>query len=188
MRRTRSTQPRLIPKSATTGAPPTVVAYTDGGCIGNPGPGGYAAILISGKHRKELSGGYRLTTNNRMELTAAIVALSALKSSCIVTLHTDSKYLAEAMSKGWPRQWKAKGWRRSKKAKALNRDLWEKLLKLCERHRVDFKWVRGHAGNRENERCDYLTMRAAKRRNLPPDKGYESNPQDSQARPLTMFD
>ena len=155
---------------------PQVTIYTDGACKGNPGPGGYGVILIAGNHRKELSGGYRRTTNNRMELLAAIVGLRTLKSPCTVTLHTDSKYVADAFEKGWARKWRANGWMRTKTDRALNPDLWEELLALCERHRVRVVWVRGHAGHEENERCDELAVTAARQRNLPPDSGYERAP------------
>lgn len=150
-----------------------VVIYTDGACLGNPGPGGYGVVLLYGKHRKELSGGFRLTTNNRMEIMAAIVGLSALKERCKVTLYTDSQYLADAMMEGWAKRWKSNGWRRNKREKALNADLWDKLLNLCEQHDVEFVWIRGHNGNPENERCDKLSMQAAAQENLPPDMGYE---------------
>ena len=155
---------------------PQVTIYTDGACKGNPGPGGYGVILIAGNHRKELSGGYRRTTNNRMELLAAIVGLRTLKSPCTVTLHTDSKYVADALEKGWARKWRANGWMRTKTDRALNPDLWEELLALCERHRVRVVWIRGHAGHEENERCDELAVTAARQRNLPPDSGYERAP------------
>lgn len=150
-----------------------VIAYTDGACIGNPGAGGYGVVLLYGNYRKELSGGFRMTTNNRMELMAATVALRALNTKCSVALYTDSRYLAEAMVKGWARRWRAHGWKRSKKVKALNTDLWEDLLELCDWHEVEFHWIQGHAGNKENERCDVLSMQAASQRNLPPDRGYE---------------
>ena len=153
-----------------------VTIYTDGACKGNPGPGGYGVILVSGKHRKELSGGYRRTTNNRMELLAAIVGLRALRSPCIVTLYTDSKYVADAIEQGWARKWRANGWMRTKTDRALNPDLWEELLALCEQHRVRVVWVRGHAGNEANERCDELAVKAAQQRNLPPDTDYERGP------------
>lgn len=188
MTRSRKAQPGLLPDTATTASKTSVVAYTDGACIGNPGPGGFAAILIYGSHRKELAGGYRLTTNNRMELMAAIAALDALKAPCRVILHTDSKYLAEAMTKGWPHLWKAKGWRRPKRGKALNPDLWEKLLGLCSKHEVEFKWVRGHSGDRENERCDALSMRAATRKHLPPDKGYDRDPESHPPATMRLFE
>jgi ribonuclease HI len=152
--------------------PRQVIIYTDGACLGNPGPGGYGAVLLYDRHRKELSGGFRLTTNNRMEITAAIVALDALKRSCRATLYTDSQYLVNAMTKGWVEKWRANGWMRNKREKALNPDLWKQLLALCRRHKVAFAWVRGHADNPENERCDLLAREAANGRNLPPDIGH----------------
>jgi ribonuclease HI len=151
-----------------------VTIYTDGACLGNPGPGGYGVVLLYGDHRKELSGGYRLTTNNRMELTAAIKGLAALKTPCAVELFSDSEYVVNAVEKGWARRWRANGWHRPNKQLAENRDLWEKLLKLCERHRVRFKWIKGHAGHAENERCDRLAFQAAQLPNLPADQGYEA--------------
>ena len=150
-----------------------VAIYTDGACTGNPGPGGYAAILTHGAHRKELSGGFRRTTNNRMEVTAAIFGLTALKQECRVVLHSDSEYLVKAMSKGWVERWRNNGWRRKRNTKALNADLWEQLLELCRHHTVEFRWVRGHAGNVENERCDKLAVEAAGRADLPIDEGHE---------------
>ena len=153
--------------------PNLVVIYTDGACLGNPGPGGYGVVLLCDNRRKELSGGFSLTTNNRMEIMAAIVGLRQLKGPCSVTLYTDSQYLANAITKGWAQRWRANGWKRNSKEKALNPDLWEQLLDLCARHDVKFVWVRGHAGNRENERCDQLSWQAARQRGLPPDPGYE---------------
>jgi ribonuclease HI len=147
--------------------------YTDGGCIHNPGPGGYGVVLLYDSHRKELSGGYRKTTNNRMELFAAIAGLEALKEPCSVTLCSDSQYLVHAMQKGWARRWQQNGWRRSNKEKAINPDLWERLLELCAIHKVQFEWVRGHAGHSENERCDLLATSAARGSNLAVDEGYE---------------
>ncbi|OPY09558.1 MAG: Ribonuclease HI [Syntrophus sp. PtaB.Bin001] len=149
-----------------------VTIYTDGACLGNPGPGGYGVVLLYGEQRKELSGGYRLTTNNRMEILAAIKGLEALKSACEVTLYSDSQYLVNAISKGWARRWQANGWKRNSREKALNPDLWERLLKLCARHEVTFVWVRGHANNVENERCDVLSKEAAARSDLEADPGY----------------
>ncbi len=152
---------------------PQVTIYTDGACAGNPGPGGYGAVLIHGDMRKELSGGFRRTTNNRMELMAAIEGLRALKRPARVTLYTDSRYLADAINLGWVNGWKARGWRKSNKAPALNVDLWKLLLEQLARHHVTIQWVEGHAGVRENERADQLSVAAAKDRNLPPDTGYE---------------
>ncbi len=151
----------------------SVSIYTDGGCLGNPGPGGYGVVLRYGEHEKRLSGGFRRTTNNRMEIMAAIVALEALKSPCLVTLHSDSKYLVDAMSLGWVERWKAHGWCRNKTDEAVNPDLWERLLTACSRHTVKFVWVKGHAGHRWNEICDELSKQAAASKDLPPDEGYE---------------
>lgn len=151
-----------------------VVIYTDGACSGNPGPGGYGAVLLYGAHRKELAGGFRRTTNNRMELMAAIVALRALKDRCAVRLHTDSQYIVQAIQQGWAARWQANGWMRNKKEKAVNPDLWTQLLELGRQHEVEFIWVRGHAGNRENERCDQLAVAAAQQANLPADEVYEA--------------
>ena len=133
-----------------------VIIYTDGACSGNPGPGGWGAILRYGTAEKELSGGEKETTNNRMELTAAIEALAALKEPCQVTLTSDSKYLVDAITQGWARSWKAKGWRKADKSPALNPDLWEKLLNLLDTHEVELVWVKGHDGHPYNERCDKL--------------------------------
>ena len=152
-----------------------VTIYTDGGCLGNPGPGGYGVILLHGSRRKELSGGFRRTTNNRMELMAAIRGLEALKHPCRVTLYSDSEYVVNAMEQGWARRWHDNGWMRNKKDKAVNPDLWERLLELCEIHRVSFKWVRGHAGTPENERCDKLAQDAARGERLAIDAAYEKN-------------
>ena len=157
----------------TPGVSKEVTIYTDGGCLGNPGPGGYGAVLIYGAKRKELSGGFRRTTNNRMELMAAIRGLEALKHPCRVTLYSDSEYVVNAMKQGWARRWRDNGWRRNKKDKAVNPDLWERLLQLCETHQVNFQWVRGHAGTPENERCDELAQDAARGEHLAVDEAYE---------------
>jgi ribonuclease HI len=149
-----------------------VTIYTDGACLGNPGPGGYAAVLLYGNHRKELSGGYRRTTNNRMEIMAAIVGLKALRCRCVVQLYTDSKYLQESISLGWAKRWQVKGWKKKQRTR-VNWDLWELLLAACAQHDVTFLWVRGHAGDTENERCDVLSVQAAQSRNLPPDLRFE---------------
>ena len=138
-----------------------VQIYTDGACRGNPGPGGWGAILVCGEHKKELSGGEPSTTNNRMELLAAIYALEQLKYPCAVTLTTDSKYLCDAIINGWATQWKRNGWRRSNKEPAANPDLWERLLSLLSIHKVEFVWVKGHNGHPFNERCDEMATQAA---------------------------
>ncbi|MGQ9865032.1 MAG: ribonuclease HI [Pseudanabaenaceae cyanobacterium] len=152
-----------------------VEIYTDGACLGNPGPGGYGAVLIYGPHRRELSGGFRLTTNNRMEMMGAIVALNALKEPCAVTLYSDSKYVVDALVKGWAKRWQARNWMRTKTEPALNPDLWADLLQVSDRHQVTWQWVKGHAGHPENERCDRLAVMAAQQPQLPPDLGYERN-------------
>lgn len=149
-----------------------VTLYTDGGCINNPGPGGYGVVLVYDSHRKELSGGFRRTTNNRMEIFAAIAGLEALKEPCRVTLVSDSQYLVYAIQKGWARKWKANGWMRNRREQAINPDLWDRLLKLCDTHDVHFEWIRGHAGHPENERCDELAKAAALGSNLEIDSGY----------------
>ena len=135
-----------------------VEIFTDGACSGNPGPGGWGAVLRFEGREKELSGGEPETTNNRMELTAVIKALSALKEPCTVKLTTDSKYVCDAILKEWVYSWKSKGWRKADKKPALNVDLWEQLLPLLELHEVEFCWVKGHAGHPENERCDELAV------------------------------
>lgn len=136
----------------------TVTIYTDGACKGNPGPGGWAAVLKLGDVEKEISGGEPNTTNNRMELTAVISALQALKYPCVVELYSDSKYVIDALSKGWAHNWKRKGWMRNAKEKALNPDLWETLLDLVDIHEVHYHWVKGHATNKYNNRCDELAV------------------------------
>ena len=130
--------------------------YTDGACRGNPGKGGWGAVLVYGGREKELSGGDPMTTNNRMELTAAIEALSALKEPCEVTLTSDSKYLTDAITLGWAVSWRARGWKKADRSPALNADLWERLLELLSIHRVTLVWVKGHNGHPYNERCDRL--------------------------------
>ena len=135
-----------------------VTIYTDGACSGNPGPGGYGAILMYGSHKKELSGGDANTTNNRMELMGVITALKALNRPCQVDLYTDSQYVVNAIEKGWAKKWQSNGWMRNKKDKALNPDLWQTLLDLLEVHQVTFHWVKGHAENPYNNRCDELAV------------------------------
>jgi ribonuclease HI len=135
-----------------------VTIYTDGACSGNPGPGGYGAILMYGAHKKEISGGEAVTTNNRMELMGVISALKALKRPCTVALYTDSQYIVNAIEKGWARKWQANGWMRNKKDRAMNPDLWQELLDLLAVHTVTFHWVKGHASNPYNNRCDELAV------------------------------
>lgn len=139
-----------------------VELFTDGACSGNPGPGGYGVILKYKNNVKELWGGEPDTTNNRMELTAVITGLEALKEPCEVDLYSDSKYIIDAVTKGWAVKWKANNWIKSDKKPALNADLWEKLLCLLKKHKVNFNWIKGHAGHPENERCDQLAVQGSK--------------------------
>ncbi len=149
-----------------------VTIYTDGACLGNPGPGGYGVVLLHGEHRKELCGGFARTTNNRMELLACIRGLEALKYPCDVSLYSDSRYVVDGISKGWAARWRRNNWMRTRTEQALNADLWQRLLELTERHKVRFHWVRGHAGNTENEVCDRLATTAARGGNLQEDEGF----------------
>ena len=135
-----------------------VQMYTDGACSGNPGPGGYGTILRFGKFEKKISGGEPNTTNNRMELTAVIVGLRALNQKCRVDVYSDSKYIVDAIEKGWAKKWRANGWMRNEKDKALNPDLWEEMLNLLDNHEVVFHWIKGHNGHPENEECDRMAM------------------------------
>lgn len=144
-----------------------VELFTDGACSGNPGPGGWGAILRYRGHERELSGGDAHTTNNRMELSAVIAGLEQLKEPCAVTLTSDSKYVCDAITKGWARSWKKNGWRKSDKSPALNADLWDKLLALLDTHEITVVWVKGHAGHPENERCDKLATAEAARHAQP---------------------
>jgi ribonuclease HI len=149
-----------------------VTIYTDGACSGNPGAGGYGAILIYGEHRKEIFGGEKQTTNNRMEMMGVIRGLEALTKPCCVDLYSDSKYVVDAIDKGWALRWRRNNWMRNKTDPALNPDLWEHLLNLLEKHQVTAHWVKGHAGNAENERCDVLAVAAIeKSENLAEDTG-----------------
>ena len=136
----------------------TVTLYTDGACSGNPGPGGWGAILEYMGHEKELSGGEESTTNNRMELTAVIRGLEALKESCVVELYSDSKYVIDGLQKGWAEGWRSRGWVKSDKKPALNPDLWERLLDLTAKHQIRYHWVKGHAENEKNNRCDQMAV------------------------------
>jgi len=165
-----------------------VTIYTDGAAEPNPGPGGYGAVLVYGLHRKQISGGFARTTNNRMEITAAIKGLELLKEPCDVTLVSDSKYLVDAMTLGWAKRWRARGWKKSDKEPALNPDLWERLLDLCSIHNVTFEWVKGHAGHPENELCDQLATAALQQPDLPPDEGFlaaQPDPAQQPSYPLT---
>ncbi len=151
-----------------------LVIYTDGACSGNPGPGGYGTVMQYGEQRKELSGGFRKTTNNRMELLAVIAGLEALNRPCEVTIFSDSKYIVDAVNKGWARRWQRNGWRRNRKERALNPDLWGRLLALLGKHTVTLQWVKGHAGNPGNERADALAVAATNAPNLAVDEAYEA--------------
>lgn len=153
-----------------------VTIHTDGSCLGNPGPGGFGVVLEHNGREKELSGGFRRTTNNRMEILAVIIGLEALLEPCSVTVFSDSRYVVDGIEKGWARKWRANGWMRNKRERAVNPDLWERLLAALEKHDVDLRWVRGHAGNAGNVRADKLAMAAAKADNLPRDEGFENPP------------
>lgn len=166
----------------------SITIYTDGACRGNPGPGGYGVVLLYGAHRKELAGGYRLTTSNRMELMAAIVGLHAVKQRCKIRLHTDSKYLQEGISLGRAQRWRAKGWKKND-GRRVNWDLWERLLDICAQHDVEFLWVPGHSGDTENERCDLISTQAAQGKDLQADTLYEKPlPLPQQPAPPSLFD
>ena len=149
-----------------------VTIYTDGSARGNPGPGGFGAVLKYGKFRKELSGGFECTTNNRMEILAAISALEALNRPCEIVLHSDSRYLIDAMSKGWLEGWKANDWKRKPKLPLKNADLWQRMDLAAAQHKISWKWVKGHAGVPENERCDQLATEAADSDDRSVDEGY----------------
>lgn len=150
----------------------TIELFTDGACSGNPGKGGYGVVLKYKNHVKELSEGFSRTTNNRMEILAVIKGLEALNETCNVSVYSDSKYVIDAITKGWVYKWEANGWMRNKKESAVNVDLWEQLLVLLDEHNVEFHWVKGHAGHPENERCDRLAVAAAAGEALTEDTGY----------------
>lgn len=155
----------------------SMTIYTDGSCLGNPGPGGWAAILTfagpAGLVRREMSGGFLRTTNNRMEILAVLESLSALKEPCAVELYTDSKYVSQAIRARWLESWQKNGWRTAAKKPVKNQDLWMRMAELLTRHEVRFHWLKGHAGHEENERCDELARAQASRRDLPIDPGFE---------------
>jgi ribonuclease HI len=160
-----------VPK---TGPLDRIVIYTDGSSLGNPGPGGYGVVIPGNGDVRELSGGFRKTTNNRMELLACIVGLDQFPEPAAISLYSDSRYVVDGITKGWAKGWQRNNWRKSNGGKALNTDLWQRLLQLCDRHDVHFVWVKGHAGNPGNERCDQLATQAAARSELPADEGYET--------------
>lgn len=157
--------------------PGAIAVFTDGGCRNNPGPGGFGIVILGGGERREISGGYRLTTNNRMEMLAAVIALEELRgSSGPVDLYSDSSYLVNGIIKGWARKWRNRGWRKADGGAVLNVDLWQRLLLLTDTADVRFHWVKGHAGNEWNERCDTLAVAATRRTDLPIDHHYEETP------------
>ena len=156
----------------TTTPPKTIMIYTDGACLGNPGPGGFGAVIDCNGERREISGGRKLTTNNRMELLAVIAALELLEEPSIVSLVTDSRYVHDAIEKRWLASWIKKGWVNSERKPVKNQDLWQRMIPLIARHKVKFNWVRGHTGHPENERCDVLARNAATSRGLLADEGY----------------
>ena len=151
-----------------------VIIHTDGACKGNPGPGAYGAVLVCGKHRKEISAGYQLTTNNRMELRAANAALELLTEPCAVELHSDSKYLVQAIKEKWLDGWQRRGWLTSDKKPVKNQDLWRKLMTAMSPHQIHWHWVKGHAGHAENERCDQLANQAVAAGLLEVDEGFNN--------------
>jgi len=149
--------------------PGEITIYTDGAASGNPGPGGYGVVLIYGRHRLEKSEGFRLTTNNRMELLAVITGLESLKiTGSRVVIYTDSKYVADAVDKGWVFQWESKAFKKKK-----NSDLWKRFLKIYRKHKVRFVWIKGHGNNRENELCDHMAVEASRKNDLQEDTGYK---------------
>lgn len=150
----------------------TLEIYTDGACSGNPGPGGYGIVMLYKEERREISCGYKCTTNNRMELMAVLHGLKALKEQCKVDLYLDSKYIVDAINKGWAAKWKKNNWMRNKSEPALNADLWEELFVLLDMHKVNFIWIKGHNNNLENERCDVLARQAIKEKKLLDDTNY----------------
>lgn len=170
-----ATSSRETPKTEIDSDTDSIIIYTDGGALNNPGPGGYGVVILEKGRRRELSGGFRLTTNNRMELTACIVGLLSLKRPSRVTLFSDSKYVVDGLTKGWAERWRKNGWMRTKKDLAENADLWARLLELYETYDVEMRWVKGHAGVPENERCDQLVRMESAKSDLPPDRIYEQN-------------
>jgi ribonuclease HI len=148
--------------------------WTDGACVVNPGPGGYGIVFKHQGQEWEQAGGFRLTTNNRMEIMGALVALKALPDKCKVVIYTDSQYVVNSIRKGWAKRWRSKGWKKKGNKKVANADLWERMIQLCDQHEVEFRWVKGHDSNVENERCDQLAESAARKPDLPVDEGYTS--------------
>jgi len=177
-------QPKLefsVPDEPIAAEKSSVTIYTDGAAEPNPGPGGYGIVLMAGKHRKELSGGFRLTTNNRMELMGVIVALEALSKPCLVNLYSDSKYVVDTVQRGSVLRWQKNRWLRSPGQPVKNVDLWKRYLVASARHSIRFHWVKGHAGVAENERCDELAVAAIQQYDLADDQGYLSDPSSSRS-------
>ncbi len=169
----RKTERKVYPEDEST----DIVIYTDGSSLNNPGPGGYGVVILEAGREKELSGGYRLTTNNRMEMMAAIVALRQLETGTKpIKLYSDSSYLVNGINKGWVKKWQSNGWKKSDGQDVLNIDLWQELIQLAANNNVQFRWVKGHAGNVYNEQCDQLAVNFAKQKSLPVDSGYEARP------------
>jgi ribonuclease HI len=152
--------------------------WTDGACVVNPGPGGYGIVFKCQGQKWEKAGGFRLTTNNRMEIMGALVALDTLPEKCKAIIYTDSQYLVNSIAKGWAKRWRSKGWKKKGNKKVPNADLWERMLQLCAQHKVEFRWIKGHSSSVENERCDQLAESAARKPNLPVDEGYTSTEGD----------
>jgi ribonuclease HI len=152
--------------------------WTDGACVVNPGPGGYGVVFKYQGQKWEKAGGFRLTTNNRMEIMGALIALEALPEKCKAIIYTDSQYLADSIRKGWAKRWRSKGWNKKGNKKVPNSDLWERMLQLCAQHEVEFRWIKGHESSVDNERCDQLAESAARKPNLPADEGYTSTEGD----------
>jgi len=150
------------------------ILYTDGACLGNPGPGGWAAVIIN-EQKREIAGGFARTTNNRMEIHALLQALRDIPENSEVTAYTDSKYLHDALDKGWLEKWQKNGWKTSSKSPVKNKDLWQELISLLQKQNLSLKWVPAHSGQEENERCDHLAKKQAERSDLPVDKGYEKS-------------
>lgn len=148
--------------------------WTDGACVINPGPGGYGIVFEHQGQKWGKTGGFRLTTNNRMEIMGALVALETLPENCKAIIYSDSQYLVNSITKGWAKRWRSKGWNKKGNKKVPNADLWERMLQLCAQHRVEFRWIKGHHSNVENERCDQLAESAARKSNLAVDEGYKS--------------
>ncbi|WP_390624734.1 ribonuclease HI [Anthocerotibacter panamensis] len=158
----------------TTTLKPVIRIYTDGACVGNPGPGGWGTIVKDASGEREYSGGFDRTTNNRMELLAVIKGLQQVETTAKIIVYSDSQYVVNGITKGWAKKWQANNWIKSDKKPAINPDLWEQLLDLCQQRQVTFVWVRGHNGHPENERCDRLAVAAAHQKNLPPDLQYKA--------------